>query len=231
MLRLETYNRFKKHLQKLVSKIQEDFLDFILYNYIRHRRYNFMNSSTKLSKEEMWNAVINCDKNYDSRFLYAVKTTGIVCIPSCKAKTPLKKNVLFFDNINEATSEGFRPCKLCQAKYSNDLTNKVLTCEVKDIIEKSYYKKLDIDNISKELKISKSQLIRLFKKQFSCTPNKYLQKIRICKAKYLLINTNLDMLTIAFEVGFKSISNFYKIFSENFQCSPMEFRNQYLKYK
>ena len=50
----------------------------------------------KLTEDEMWQASVTCDKTYDGRFFYAVKTVGVYCRPSCKSRTPLRKNVRFF---------------------------------------------------------------------------------------------------------------------------------------
>lgn len=45
---------------------------------------------------------------------YAVITTGIVCRTGCAARTPLRRNVLSFDALEDALSEGFRRCKRCK---------------------------------------------------------------------------------------------------------------------
>lgn len=46
------------------------------------------------------------DKKYDGRFYVAVKTTGIVCKPSCPAK-PLEKNVVFMIRLKKRWRRGF----------------------------------------------------------------------------------------------------------------------------
>jgi len=67
-----------------------------------------------LTDNEKWNSIVNCDSFYDGVFYYGVRTTGIFCRPSCKSKEPLKKNVVFFDRIEDAYSYGLRPCKRCR---------------------------------------------------------------------------------------------------------------------
>ena len=54
------------------------------------------------------------DSAYEGLFFTAVKTTGIFCRPTCKAKSPLPENVTFFATPAEALLGGFRPCKLCR---------------------------------------------------------------------------------------------------------------------
>lgn len=44
-----------------------------------------------MEKEEKIKAIMNRDSSYDGKFYYGVKSTGIVCKPSCKAKNPHEK--------------------------------------------------------------------------------------------------------------------------------------------
>ena len=48
---------------------------------------------------EKWQAIIDNEASYDDQFLYAVKTTGIFCKPSCKSRIPKKENVRIFPNV------------------------------------------------------------------------------------------------------------------------------------
>jgi len=124
-----------------------------------------MENNGVIPKEEMWKAVVNCDNHYDGLFYYAVKTTGIVCNPSCRAKTPLRENALFFNNISYAIKEGFRPCKLCRPdiiEYNYE-PNKELVQSIKEKFNKNYSELIDLKAISYEFGISPSHLTRLFK--------------------------------------------------------------------
>ena len=51
---------------------------------------------------------------FDYKFITAVTTTGIFCLPSCRAKKPNRENVIFFDINKEAIMNGFRACKICK---------------------------------------------------------------------------------------------------------------------
>lgn len=54
------------------------------------------------------------DAAYEGVFLTGVKTTGIFCRPTCKAKKPRPENVEFFATATEALHGGYRPCRLCR---------------------------------------------------------------------------------------------------------------------
>jgi len=46
--------------------------------------------------------------------IYAVRTTGIYCRPSCPARAPKPENVILFDSTGAARKAGFRACKRCR---------------------------------------------------------------------------------------------------------------------
>src|SRR3954471_13942032 len=62
----------------------------------------------------MYRALSRRDSNYEGVFFTGVKTTGIFCRPTCRAKRPKPQNVEFFPTINEALHGGYRPCRLCR---------------------------------------------------------------------------------------------------------------------
>ena len=68
----------------------------------------------KVDEQEKMQAVQKRDRSYDGKFVFGVKTTKIVCRPGCPAKIPLKKNVVFFDRVEEAIERGYRHCKICK---------------------------------------------------------------------------------------------------------------------
>jgi methylphosphotriester-DNA--protein-cysteine methyltransferase len=71
-----------------------------------------------LNEQEKYNFIGSKDKKYDGKFYTAVKTTGIFCLPSCPARKPLEKNVIFYNTKDEAIENGFRACKVCKPDKS-----------------------------------------------------------------------------------------------------------------
>ncbi|MCJ2014230.1 bifunctional DNA-binding transcriptional regulator/O6-methylguanine-DNA methyltransferase Ada [Methylobacterium sp. J-076] len=64
--------------------------------------------------EACWAALLARDSGADGRFVYAVRTTGVYCRPSCAARLPRRQNVSFHPTGAEARRAGFRPCLRCR---------------------------------------------------------------------------------------------------------------------
>ena len=63
---------------------------------------------------EMQQAYLASDATYDGIFFLGVRTTGIFCRPSCRARKPKPENVVYFGSVREALFAGFRACKRCK---------------------------------------------------------------------------------------------------------------------
>ena len=63
--------------------------------------------------QQSWQAVQTRDRRFDGRFVYAVKSTGVYCNPSCPSRRPQPEQVRFFIGPAEAQSAGFRACRRC----------------------------------------------------------------------------------------------------------------------
>ncbi|WP_026478367.1 bifunctional transcriptional activator/DNA repair enzyme AdaA [Alkaliphilus transvaalensis] len=189
-----------------------------------------MNSFVRLSNQEKWEAVKESKKAYDGKFFYGVKTTGIFCRPSCRAKTPLRDNVLFFNTSKEALKAGFRPCKRCQPdqiifQLELDLIKKAI-----DILNKEYTNEIRLEAISRQLGVSGNHLGKLFKMNTGKTIIQVVKEIRVEKSLEILMQHNKNILEVAYMTGFKSLSNFYKCFKELKGCTPKEYQRSNRKF-
>ncbi|WP_025698146.1 Ada metal-binding domain-containing protein, partial [Paenibacillus forsythiae] len=55
----------------------------------------------------VYQAVARRDACYDGIYYTGVRTTGIVCRPSCRARTPRPDNVTFYPSLEAALQAGF----------------------------------------------------------------------------------------------------------------------------
>ena len=186
-----------------------------------------MKSSVVIPDHTKWQAVVSCNKNYDGLFLYGVTTTGIFCRPSCRAKTPIRKNVVFFVTPEAALNAGFRPCKKCRPDIltfepDQDVIQKALL-----ILDQAYNQPINMTAVAKQVGVSLSHFNRLFKKVTTLTPTQYLVKRRVTEAIRLLDQTEHNILEIAYSTGFRSLSSFYQCFKAYCGYSPNALRRQF----
>jgi AraC family transcriptional regulator of adaptative response/methylated-DNA-[protein]-cysteine methyltransferase len=64
--------------------------------------------------DALWQAVSNRDAHADGLFVYAVRSTGIYCRPSCASRKPRRDRVEFFPAPAMAAANGYRPCRRCR---------------------------------------------------------------------------------------------------------------------
>src|SRR6185369_17019262 len=62
----------------------------------------------------MYRALLRHDPTYEGVFWLGVRTTGIFCRPTCRARTPKRENVEFFAAPADALHAGYRPCMKCR---------------------------------------------------------------------------------------------------------------------
>ncbi len=98
--------------------------------------------------------------------------------------------------------------------------------EIKSSVLELLYQKGSLDEIASRFFMSKSNLIRVFKKHTGTTPYKFLidEKIRI--SKVLLKTTNMSVRTIAEHLSFTDEHYFSFVFKEKTGKKPLEYRNE-----
>jgi AraC-like DNA-binding protein len=96
--------------------------------------------------------------------------------------------------------------------------------EIVNYINTNIEKKLDVDELSLLTAWKKDHFTRLFSKYLGLTPYQYVIKRKIEKSKTLLSDTLIPINEIAFELGFKSYSNFYRLFKKITDDTPENFR-------
>ncbi|HPF13156.1 MAG TPA: methylated-DNA--[protein]-cysteine S-methyltransferase [Planctomycetota bacterium] len=63
---------------------------------------------------EYYQALLDRDPAYEGLVFFGIRTTGIVCRPTCPARKPKQENCEFFASVQEAMAAGYRPCKRCR---------------------------------------------------------------------------------------------------------------------
>ena len=67
-------------------------------------------------EERLWQAVLARDAGADGAFVYAVRTTGVYCRPSCPSRRPRRTSVSFFPTPDSAELANYRACRRCDPR-------------------------------------------------------------------------------------------------------------------
>jgi transcriptional regulator GlxA family with amidase domain len=78
--------------------------------------------------------------------------------------------------------------------------------------------------LARLVSLSPRQLERLFQKYIDSTPTRYYLTIRLERARHLLLQTSIPILSVGIACGFVSASHFSKCYSEHFNRTPSEER-------
>ncbi len=87
---------------------------------------------------------------------------------------------------------------------------------------------LNVDFICKKMALSRSKLHRIVTDHSETSTTLFIRKIKLQKAKDLLLNSTLRISEIAYAIGIDSPQNFSQYFTETFNISPSEYRKNYL---
>lgn len=90
----------------------------------------------------------------------------------------------------------------------------------------AYQDPYSLDELALEYGINKFRLCREFAKYYEYTPIQYLNKIRIEKAKELLLSTDEKIVDISQMVGFENTNHFIRLFKEKTGVTPLTYRRE-----
>ena len=96
----------------------------------------------------------------------------------------------------------------------------------KEYIQKNQGEDLSLGEVAKAVNTSTFYFCKLFKRATGLNFTDYVSRIRIEKAKNLLLNHNLRVSEIAYEVGFQSLTHFNRVFKRIIGRSPTDYRAQ-----
>jgi AraC-like DNA-binding protein/ligand-binding sensor protein len=96
--------------------------------------------------------------------------------------------------------------------------------KAKEFINEHKTEEISLDDVARRVNMSTFYFCKMFKKATGVTFTEYLSLVRVTKAKNLLLNPNLRISEIAFEVGFQSLTHFNRVFRKIIGQSPTQYR-------
>lgn len=96
-------------------------------------------------------------------------------------------------------------------------------------INENYAQQLSLEKVSEIVYLNPFYFSRIFKEETGQTFVEYVTKVRINRAKELLVGTDLSIASIASQTGFQDASYFSRVFQKVEGTSPTDFRNRFHK--
>jgi AraC family transcriptional regulator of adaptative response/methylated-DNA-[protein]-cysteine methyltransferase len=181
-------------------------------------------SHTNLSQADMWQAVLEHDEQFDGAFVYAVRTTGIFCRPSCKSRHPKRRNVEFFRSSDEAQQAGYRACKRCRPDAFLDPSHQRVEEICRYIEKRAPEGPITLTHLAQTFHLSPFHLQRTFKRVMGITPREYADAVRVGAFKEHLRSE--DTVTDAvFAAGYTSNSQLYARVDDQLGMTPSEYQS------
>ena len=161
-------------------------------------------------EEQYWQAVMERDGRANGRFVYAVRSTGIYCNPSCPSRRPRREEVVFFPLPDAAEEAGFRPCKRCRPRESAAADPQVeLVQRTCCYLEQHLDDMPGLSELGAQVNVSPFHLQRVFKRVVGISPRQYAEARRLGQFKEQL-KEGETVTQALYEVGFSSSSRLYE---------------------
>lgn len=170
--------------------------------------------------EAKWQAVLAKDARSDGRFVFAVKSTGVYCRPSCPSRRPLRKNVSFFLLPETAEQAGFRACLRCHPRSSLAVDPQIsMTREVCRLIEANEGEPITLAELGERVGVSAFHLQRTFKNVMGISPSQFAETQKIERFKKS-VREGGTIAQATYDAGFGSSSRLYEGAAAQFGMTP-----------
>jgi len=178
-----------------------------------------------MEDDARWAIVARRTASPEPSFVYAVKTTGVYCRPSCPSRLAKRDNVVFFAAPEEAERAGFRACLRCRPKEtsyeSREAELVAVACRSIEMAEEPS----SLESLAAAAKLSPFHFHRLFKKLTGTTPKAYAKALRTDAMRANLAKRENRVTEAIYDSGFGSASRFYATSKEVLGMTPKAFRS------
>jgi len=167
-----------------------------------------------------WQQVLARDARQDGRFVFAVRTTGVYCRPSCPSRRPRRDSVEFFAGPRDAERAGYRACLRCKPTQISEQAQYVL--RARQLLDNAEGV-VTLAQLSKRVGLSPFHLQRLFKRATGLSPREYQSARRMLHVKTGL-RKGADVTTALYDAGFSSPSRLYENTNQQLGMTPGRYR-------
>jgi AraC family transcriptional regulator of adaptative response/methylated-DNA-[protein]-cysteine methyltransferase len=168
-----------------------------------------------------WRATVSRDPRADGTFVLAVRSTRIYCRPSCPARRPLRRNVIFFRTGEEAEKQGFRACRRCRP---NEVAGPVALVEAASRqLTESGEDTVRFGALASKLGSTPATLRRAFLQVTGLRPRELAEALRLARFKKLL-RDGKSITDALYETGYGSSSRVYERSNAQLGMTPATYQ-------
>lgn len=172
------------------------------------------------SDDERWRAVQARNAGADGAFVYAVRSTGVFCRPSCPSRRPGRAQVRFFATAAEAARAGFRPCRRCRPEGEDPRT--ALVRKVVRFLDSYDDGTPTLAAIAAHVGVSPHHVQRAFKRALGVSPGAYAAQRRLARFKDEVANGG-TIGSALYGAGFGSASRLYERAGRTLGMTPASY--------
>jgi len=170
----------------------------------------------------IWTAIVARNRDWDGRVYFAVRTTGIYCLPSCPSRRPKYSSVEFFSSVDDAERAGYRPCKRCRPEqWERD------AAEFRRLMEILHDQQEAVSSVEEWAAAAGTPPALLFKqiKRFTDTTPKRLIMEKRNKDLKDLLKKGKTISSSQFDAGYGSSSRLYEKAVNRIGMTPHKYQN------
>jgi len=177
---------------------------------------------TQETGDPRWAAVLERDARQDGRFVYAVKSTGVYCRPSCPSRRPRRENVAFFGAPEEAERAGYRACRRCAPRSSMAPAARTVqrACAYLDA---HLDEPVTLEALGRAVGVSPYHLQKTFKRVTGVSPKEYVSARRVERLKGRLQQGD-GVADATYEAGYGSGSRVYERSDAQLGMTPATYK-------
>lgn len=193
-------------------------------NARRAEALDIQDQDTPSAGDPRWRAIRTRDARQDGRFVFGVRSTGIYCRPSCPARKPARRHVVFFPDAAAAEYGGFRACKRCHPRDTEPHPHAELVRRVCAYIEEhAAEERVTLEALARVARLSPHHLQRTFAGATGISPRQYADAVRLSALKDRL--RRKEPVTMAMtEAGYGSSSRLYERSPQALGMTPGDYR-------
>lgn len=164
------------------------------------------------------------DRRFDGDFVFAVRSTGVYCRPSCPSRHPRRDRVTFYDRPEAAEDAGYRACRRCHPRDPGLADpRRALVERVRAYLSRAPEGPVTLARLGRDLGVSPWHLQRTFKQMTGLSPRQYAEAKRV-EALKTRLQQGASVTNAIYDAGYGSASRAYAAAETHLGMTPATYR-------